>query len=147
MRRPSPAERTLLPRNHPGRGGTRTRPSPSLLRGHPEDPALERKGTLAIHSLILPDQHPHLPPTERSARACARAVRLGHHPYRSLHDSQAVRQAPPTGSRWSRRSLRRVAGGPDGNARSAADMGSDRGMRARLRRAQITVIGASTAAA
>ena len=47
----------------PGRGGRRTRPSPSLLRGQPEDPTLERKGTLAIHSLILPDQHPHLPLT------------------------------------------------------------------------------------
>ena len=32
-----------------------------LLRGQPEDPALEPKGTLPIHSLILPDQHPHLP--------------------------------------------------------------------------------------
>jgi len=40
----------------------------------------------------------------------------------SLHDSQAVREAPPTGSRWSRRSLRTVARGPDGNARSAADL-------------------------
>jgi hypothetical protein len=43
-----------------------------------------------------------MPPPERSAGACARAARFGHHPYRSLHDSQAVREAPPTGSRWSR---------------------------------------------
>ena len=66
-------------------------------------------------------ERPQLPPTERSAGACARAARFGHHPYRSLHDSQAVRGAPPARSRWTRRSLRRVAGEPDGNARSAAD--------------------------
>jgi hypothetical protein len=56
------------------------------------------------------------PPTERSSEACAGAARFGHPPYRSLHDSHAAREAPPTGGRWSRRSLRRVAGGSDGNA-------------------------------
>jgi hypothetical protein len=61
MRRPPPAERTLLLRNHPRPGWQEDQTFASLLKGQPEDPTLERKGTLAIHSLILPDQHPHLP--------------------------------------------------------------------------------------
>jgi hypothetical protein len=43
-----------------------------------------------------------MPPPERSAGACARAARFRHHQYRSLHVPQAVREAPPTGSRRSR---------------------------------------------
>jgi hypothetical protein len=67
---------------------------------------------------------------ERTHLAADRAVRWSLRsgcPVRPPH-IQVVTRLPgrpgnSTGSRWSRRSLRRVAGGPDGNARSAADMG------------------------
>jgi hypothetical protein len=61
MRRPSPAERTLLPRHHSRPGWQEDQTFALPAQGQPEDPTLERKGTPAIHSLILPDQHPRLP--------------------------------------------------------------------------------------
>src|SRR3984957_2887767 len=76
----------------PGPGGRRTRPSPSLLKGQPEDPTSERKGTLAIHSHILPDQHPHLP---RSGHGLAAKPGLLPHASRTLAgrpDSGSYRQ-------------------------------------------------------
>jgi hypothetical protein len=60
-------------------------------------------------------EHPHLPPTERSAGTCARAAGLFHCP--SRRSENPVRAVP-----WSRRSLQRGAGGPGGNTHVAAVM-------------------------